>query len=62
MRIYTLTLFLIALALSSCSKKIETKAVSDSTFIYKEYIPSSSDLIINRTEYLNRLHGKQLFI
>ena len=57
MRIYILTLFVITLSLSSCGKKVETNSVSDSTFIYKEYIPSSSDLVINRTEYLNKLSG-----
>jgi len=60
--IYSMRWLLLAVALISCDngnvKKEEViNSLRDSSFVYKSYTPKSSDKIISRMEYLNKLQG-----
>ena len=57
MKIYFIALLLISLPIISCSEDVELNTLFDPELNYKEYTPSASDRVINRTEYLNKLYG-----
>lgn len=58
-----IALFIIVIFLFSCqdfklkNQKISTNQKVDSALVYKNYIPNSSDKIISRTNYANKLYG-----
>ena len=57
MKAYLIVLIFISLIFNSCSKDVEQNTLFDPNLIYKEYSPSTSDRVINRGEYLNKLYG-----
>jgi hypothetical protein len=47
-----------AVFILSCSKESGTKnAVKDPHLVYKEHVPNSSDLVISRADYFDKLEG-----
>jgi len=53
---------LLAVALVSCGnsnikKEEPLKLLKDSSFVYKSYVPKTTDIVISRSQYLNQLQG-----
>jgi len=57
MKNYLIALLFITVIFTSCSNEADLNTLFDSTLQYKEYSPSVSDRVINRSEYLNKLYG-----
>lgn len=57
MKYYLIALLLINFIFISCSNEADLNTLFDPNLNYKEYSPSTSDRVINRAEYLNKLYG-----